>query len=110
MDAGPDPHGELRVHIPATAYTPNRGRWAVGLYDHRTGQRLPLQTAGPARRERQPALSATWPCEPQPGEVPNPLQVDFLDNISLVGYSFSSRTLRPGDPLTVTLFGRPVDR
>ena len=31
------------VTIPATAYTPDRGRWAIGLYDHRTGTRLPVR-------------------------------------------------------------------
>ena len=65
------------VTIPTAAYTPDRGRWVVGMYDHKTGQRLPLRLVnaapglavaadadglrfgggggrGPARRDPQP--------------------------------------------------------
>ena len=50
------------VTIPPAAYTPDRGRWAVGLYDHKTGRAsagAPGQRGpGPGRasRCRQPAL------------------------------------------------------
>ncbi|MCA9980174.1 MAG: hypothetical protein KDD89_05060, partial [Anaerolineales bacterium] len=42
--------------------------------------------------------------EPPAGEVPNQMAVRFGDNITLVGYTFSQRRLRPGDTLTVTLY------
>jgi hypothetical protein len=41
---------------------------------------------------------------PAPGPAPNPLAIDFLDNITLLGYSLSTRRLQPGDPLAVTLY------
>ena len=50
------------VTIPTAAYTPDRGRWVVGLYDHNTGRTpagAPDQRGpGPGRggRRRQPAL------------------------------------------------------
>ncbi len=91
-----------RVQIPSTAYAPNRGRWAVGLYDHRTGQRVPLQAATQPS-EDDALVFGDVVVEARSGDVPNPIRVDFLDNVSLVGYSFGDRTLSPGDLFTVTL-------
>lgn len=87
-----------RVAIPETAYAPSQGQWAVGLYDHQTGRRLPVDPAGSGSVQ-----FGSVSVQPRAGQVPNPLRIDFLDNISLVGYRFSSRTLRPGEPVTVTL-------
>ena len=103
------------VPIPATAYTPDRGQWAVGLYDPASGERLPMDLLAPPAGQADSAAAAMTVAEDslrfgaaellaQAGATPNPLAVDFLDNISLVGYSWSSRTVRPGEPLTVTLY------
>jgi hypothetical protein len=99
------------VTIPPTAYTPDQGRWAIGLYDHHTGQRLPVRLVS-----ADPTLAAGVEAESlrfgaaaviaAPGAIPNPIQLDFADNVTLAGYSFSSRSLRPGEPLTVTLYWR----
>jgi 4-amino-4-deoxy-L-arabinose transferase-like glycosyltransferase len=89
------------VEVPATAYTPNRGQWIVGLYDHRSGQRLPRVDGGNSlvfgNLEVLPPVSAA-------NDVPNPVSVDFADGVTLIGYSFSARRLSPGDELTVTLY------
>ncbi|HSN78187.1 MAG TPA: glycosyltransferase family 39 protein [Anaerolineae bacterium] len=102
------------VVIPATAFAPDRGQWAVGLYDQRSGQRLPLQeVAGPGSAVDDSLRFGAVEIVPRPGSVPNPLNVEFLDNISLVGYSLSSRTVQPGQPLAVTLYWQargPVSR
>ncbi len=97
------------VTIPPTAYTPDRGRWAIGLYDHHTGQRLPVRlvSADPALAAEVEAESLRFGAAAvvaAPGTTPNPVQVDFTDNVTLVGYTFSSRSLHPGEPLTVTLY------
>ena len=90
---------EYAVSIPATAYTPNRAHWEVGLYDHRTEQRLPLlHPAGESYRFGRASL------EVAAGEVPNPLDVRFADNISLVGYAFDRRVLGPGGEMTATFY------
>ncbi len=97
------------VTIPAAAYTPDRGHWAVGMYDHNTGQRLPL------RLDRtDPALAAAADADSlrfgaaeiaaRPGEIPNRIMARFADNVTLAGYNFSSRSIRAGEPVTVTLF------
>ncbi|MCB0239151.1 MAG: hypothetical protein KDH08_11030, partial [Anaerolineae bacterium] len=98
---------QYRVDIPPTAYAPDHGRWAVGLYDHRTGQRLPLTLASAASGIDATAdqlLFGNVMLEAAPGDVPNPLGIEFLDNVTLLGYSLSDRSVRPGDPLTVTLY------
>lgn len=96
-----------RMPIPDLAYTPNQARWAVGLYDTRQGQRLPATgTNLPADMQlTDDALRfGTVTIESLPGQVPNPIAVDFQDNVTLAGYSFSARQLQPGQPLTVTLY------
>jgi hypothetical protein len=97
------------VTIPTAAYTPDRGRWAAGLYDHRTGQRLPVRLIGadPALDLQADADSLRFGAAEvaaRTGEVPNRIMADFADNVTLAGYRFSSRSVRAGEPFTVTLF------
>ena len=78
------------VTIPAAAYTPDRGRWVVGLYDHSTGQRLPVRLVS-----ADPALAATADADSlrfgaaevaaRTGEVPNRIMADFADNVDAGG-------------------------
>jgi len=92
---------EYAVSIPATAYTPNRAHWQVGLYDHRTERRLPLlHQAGGSDSYRFGRASLEGPT----GVLPNPLDVRFADNISLVGYAFDRRVLHPGEEMTATFY------
>jgi 4-amino-4-deoxy-L-arabinose transferase-like glycosyltransferase len=94
------------VEIPATAYTPNRGRWVIGLYEQRTGQRLPLSGGSadslvlqdPAEVRVETAQTSFA----QP--APNPMQVNFADNVTLIGYGFNRRSIGPGDEMVVTLY------
>ena len=97
------------VTIPAAAYTPDRGRWVVGLYDQHTGQRLPVRlvSADPALTVQAGADSLNFGAAEvaaRPGEIPNRIGADFADNVTLAGYSFSSRSVAAGKPLTVTLY------
>jgi type II secretory pathway component PulM len=97
------------VTIPAVVYTPDHGCWAVGLYDHRTGARLPVRlvSADPALAAMVAADSLRFgeaAVAARAGAIPNRIAADFADNVTLAGYSFSSRNLAAGEPLTVTLF------
>jgi len=105
------------VVIPALAYAPDQGRWSVGLYDHRTNQRLPLrllELAGETARADAPGIAVeedglafgAAAIRAPAGSVPNAVNVEFYDNVTLAGYSFSSRRLHPGDSLTVNLYWR----
>ena len=61
------------VTIPAAAYTPDRGRWAVGLYDHKTGERLPVRLIerrpDPGRQRPMPTACASARRRWQPGRA-----------------------------------------
>jgi hypothetical protein len=111
--------GELRVdtyrlRIPPTAYTPNEGRIAIGLYDALVDEqpRQPVLDGGdpgPGIIHEQAFYLGRVTITPPIGQVPNQMAVDFEDNITLVGYRFSQRRFQPGDTLTVTLYWRARD-
>ncbi len=108
--------GETRVEaytvtVPHTAFTPNHGRWAVGLYDAATGQRLSVTLDAPPAGDAVDAEAVDDALRfgavaiiPAPGEVPNRLDVAFRDNVTLAGYTLNHRRLAPGDELEVTLY------
>lgn len=105
-----------RVRIPATAYAPDTGHWVVGLYDARSRQRLAAsmtQGRDDMRLEADGLAFGQAEITRPEGSVPNAVDIDLTDNITLEGYEFSARLLRPGELLTVTLYWRargPVSR
>ena len=91
---------DYSLTIPRTAYTPNRAHLQVGFYNHRTGERLPLE-------EGSSSYSfgvITIPSSEDDADLPIPIHVQFADNIVLAAYSFSSRQPVPGKEMTVTLY------
>jgi hypothetical protein len=108
-----------RVVIPATAYTPTRAYWLVGLYEYASGRRLPPLWVEQPRSSADMDLIANGLAfgnvmiTPISDDRPNPVDIAFLDNISLVGYRYSHRQLRPGDRFVVELYWQargPVTR
>ncbi len=92
----PDRHA---VQIPATAPAPNRLRITVGVYDFTSGARLPVDG------QAQLALGyVDLTPRPSADGLPNPLQVNFEDQIALVGFDLDKRVLRPGEDLTLSLW------
>ncbi|RME65918.1 MAG: hypothetical protein D6790_01125 [Caldilineae bacterium] len=102
------PGTELRdryfLHIPETIYTPGQVRWVIGLYHAATGERLPRMDVDAASSLAGAELGRSSLVPREAGSIPNPMQARFGDNISLVGYAFSARVLRPGEPVTVRLY------
>ena len=105
------------VAIPQAAHTPNRANWQVGFYDHRSGERLAQVDGGTSYTFGEvticPAGFTVSDCQTggkadlslDGGHIiPIPVHVQFADNITLAGYSFSSRTPVPGEEMTVTLY------
>lgn len=86
-----------RVHVAETAYTPDSGYVQVGMYLP-DGPRLTTPDGRDALR------LATVQIVPQPGEVPNPLNVNFGDRFALVGYTLDRRVARPGETIRLTLY------
>jgi hypothetical protein len=93
------PFGDTYVlDIPPTAFAPAQTRFEVGLYDHTTGVRLPVSGGGDNLRFGSIAI------QPRPGERPNPQQLQFEDQITLIGYDLDHRLVVPGQQVVLTLF------
>jgi 4-amino-4-deoxy-L-arabinose transferase-like glycosyltransferase len=86
-----------RVHVPETAYAPDVGYIQVGLYLP-DGPRLTTPDGRDALR-----LETVEVC-PLEGELPNPLDVNFGDQVALVGYTLDRRMVHPGDTIRLTLY------
>ncbi|MCS7088927.1 MAG: hypothetical protein NZL91_09560 [Thermoflexales bacterium] len=84
------------VRVPAWALAPATLRWVVGIYDHATGDRLPLAN-GTDRLFLSDDLSLTL----QPAERTTPL-LRYTNGVALLAYTASARVLRAGETLTIT--------
>lgn len=90
------------LQIPQTAVAPAELQLVVGLYDFATGRRLPLNP------NQEALYLAPLQLASQAGPYPNPTQINFGDQLELVGYEVTPRLLRPGQTLTLTLYWRPL--
>lgn len=92
----------IRLYVPETAYAPETAQLRIGLYAP-DGYRLAVST-----QDNQPLgdsfILGTIKLDSPPGPMPNPQDQNFGDRVRLVGYEYDRRTLKPGEPLTVTLF------
>jgi hypothetical protein len=88
-----------RLHVPEAAYTPDACYVQIGLYLP-GGPRLSTLDGRDALR------LADVEIQPRPGEVPNPLNVNFGDQVALLGYTLDSRVARPGETIRLTLYWR----
>ncbi len=91
----------IPLDIPSTAYTPDQARLYIGLYNPETGERL----AVPGERDNVLPL-APFQVERAPGEYP--LATNFNNEITLVDYTLSARSLSAGQALTLTLYWLPA--
>jgi hypothetical protein len=90
--------------LPETAFTPNQAQLEVGLYDFVTGERL--MAYGPngellgdnARFQEINVLALAE------GGIPNPMHVNFSDQIALVGYDLDHRKVEAGKDISLTLY------
>jgi hypothetical protein len=78
--------------LPETTYVPDQAVWEVGLYDPRTGHRLPMDDGGD--NVRFGAVSVL------PSSTP--LRLDF-GPVALIGYELDRLALSPGETLRLTL-------
>ena len=92
------------LQMPPTAYAPDLAQIEVGLYDATSGVRLPASTGGDNVRFGQVEIHA------RPGDVPNPVSINFDDQMALVGYDLDRRAVRPGETVALTLYWRGLRR
>jgi hypothetical protein len=88
-----------RVQVPQTAYAPDSGFVQIGMYLP-DGPRLLTAEGLDALRLAPVKIKA------QPGEVPNPLNANFDNQATLVGYEMDRRVVRPGESVRLTLYWR----
>lgn len=87
------------MQIPATAPAPQRFKIDVGLYDFATGERLPVNG------QDQLTLGYVNLTPHTSGDgLPNPVHINFADQIALVGFDMDRRVLQPGETLELTLW------
>ena len=97
------------LQVPDTAYAPDVAQIEVGLYDAATRTRL-AATASDGEPLGDNVRFGQVELRPLPGDVPNPISVNFGDRMALVGYDLSARAVRPGDTITLTLYWRGLRR
>ena len=105
MQPGQRVINSYQLQIPDTAVTPTQLNIATGIYDYATGERLPITT------NNDLAYLATLQVEPDSDELPNPVSINFEDEIELIGYEIDPRRVPPGSTINLTLFwqaGQPL--
>jgi 4-amino-4-deoxy-L-arabinose transferase-like glycosyltransferase len=98
----------LAIWIPNTAYAPMRLDVVMGWYDLQTGKRLVLASGEETLMIGQINL---LPRTDDLG-VPNPIRINFDNQIELVGYSLSDLSPSGGESPMLTLYWRgirPID-
>ncbi|MCB8945048.1 MAG: hypothetical protein H6658_14980 [Ardenticatenaceae bacterium] len=98
LQAGERVFNYYQLRLPETAVAPADLELTIGLYDYYTFERLPLVDGGDA------ATIAHLQLEPVPGDYPNPVQVNFEDELELVGFEVTPRHARPGEQVNLTLY------
>jgi len=106
------------LQVPDTAYAPDVAQVQVGLYDATTGARLPVIAAqgqgsvpsdeGDVRQDNV-RFGRVRICA-RPGDVPNPICVNFGDRMELFGYDLDRRVVHTGETVTLALHWRGLRR
>jgi hypothetical protein len=96
------------LNLPTTAYAPDKLIWEVGVYDFAFQTRLPANNGDDNVRFGSIDLPAVA------GAVPNSMNVNFGNQLDLVGYSLDRRIAGPNETLYLTLYWRarsqmPID-
>lgn len=93
----------VALRIPNTVPAPQTARIVVGWYDHQTGERLLLPDGSETYEVGEISLI---PASSPYGEFPNPVSINFGDQMELIGYDIDSLSRLPGDSVRVRLFWR----
>ncbi|MEZ4643918.1 MAG: glycosyltransferase family 39 protein [Chloroflexota bacterium] len=89
-----------RLAVPETAVSPADLTLAVGLYDWQTGERLLTDVQNDHVDLQQLSL------QPVPGAYPNATAVNFMNDVTLVGYTLEPRRAQAGETVTLTLYAQ----
>jgi 4-amino-4-deoxy-L-arabinose transferase-like glycosyltransferase len=95
----------LELYVPDGAFAPNNATLKVGLYEQ-DGPRLVAQGAKGETFVNNAVPIGSLKVDPRPGEYPNSMRVNFGNQVELLGYEMSPRSILPGEAITVTLYWR----
>ncbi len=96
----------IAISVPQAAYAPMTLDVEIGWYNLATGQRLKLSNGDEVKTIGQVKLL------PRVGNlnVPNPISINFENQIELVGYSLSDLTPNAGNSVNLTLYWRGMQK
>ncbi len=92
-----------RIDVPDSVYRPNHATVRLGLGGATVG-RLPITVRGSAEAPTDTLKTESVEILADEGGLPNPLVVNFGDQIALVGYALEPRVLHPGETAELTLY------
>ncbi len=95
------------LHVPETAYAPNKAEVTIGFYPLEGTYRLQFASKNGSPWGDTLAYGEVEILTPSQ-EVPNRLRTDFGRKLTLLGYEYSQRQLNPEEELTVTLYWRTL--
>ena len=104
MEQGEISLNRYTINLPETAVAPTDLSLKVGLYDFKSGLRLKNYEGDTASELMKIKLEAI------PGTVPNPLTVNFENELELVGYNLKVRQLEPGEEVELRLYWKAQDK
>ena len=89
------------LQLPKSAIAPADLELRVGLYNFKTGQRLPLASGDDNAWLKDVHLEAIA------SDIPNPQNINFENMFELVGFEIAPRRVPAGDTIDLTLYWQP---
>ncbi len=109
LNTGETIYNHYQLQLPETAVAPAELELTMGLYDFYTFERLPIISD-----DAKEAVTLTrLQLAPIDGDFPNPVSVNFEDELELVGFEVLPRRAQPNEKVDVTLYWqakRPLTR
>jgi len=96
------------IPVSPTAFSPSQAVLEAGMYDQRTGARLPIRNAGGTPIGDHVRFGQVLVRAEPKGGIANPLYFNFGNQIALIGYDLDRTALRPGETLHLTLYWKAL--
>lgn len=102
-----DPH---MLGLPQTTFTPDTAQLEVGLYERITQRRLIATTAEGQILGDSARFHTVTIMPAETGQIPNPMHINFNNQIALIGYDLDRRVAKPGETFHLTLYWKALQR
>ncbi len=108
LEAGRAWNNPIAIWIPNTAYAPMTLDVEIGWYNLQTGERMKLDDGSETLKVGSVDIEPRADSEKL--NVPNPIRVNFDNQIELVGYSLSDLSPNEGGSIDLTLYWRGLKK